>query len=70
MRVNGEALVLAMYRQTYTQKKLAAETGLSRITVSNAVKGRPVSERTAATIAKALDMKLKDFIVLDENKGN
>lgn len=69
MRVNGEALVLTMYRKSYTQKKLAAETGLSRITVSSAMKGRPVSERTAALIAKVLNMKLKDFIILDEDKG-
>ena len=68
MKCNGK---LKSYRMQagLSQNKLAREADLERGTVSNAERGREVTDLTIAKLATALSAKLGKEITLEELSG-
>lgn len=48
---------------------IASNTGLSKNTVRNAFARKPVTERTARILAKALDVRLSAFVIKSDRRG-
>ena len=53
-------------RRAWSRKQLAAEAGVAPLPATKAIQGEPVALRTAARIAKALDLRVEDLVVLPE----
>jgi transcriptional regulator with XRE-family HTH domain len=53
-RSNSEKLRFELLRRSWTPSDLAAQSGVSRPTISAALRGRPIQPRTIKLIAAAL----------------
>lgn len=54
MRINREALTIAMLRRDMSQKRLAELSGVSRVTVTAVAGGKSCSRETADKLAAVL----------------
>ena len=54
MRINREALTIAMLRRDMSQKRLAELSGVSRVTVTAVAGGKSCSRETADRLAAVL----------------
>ncbi len=63
-----KALKLAMLNKGYSMNKLADKSGLGKVTVSRVVKrGSTSRQETIYKMAKALDLKAEDIIIMEED---
>ena len=61
MRIDRVKLAGELRRRDMTQKALASETGVSRVTIGNVLAGRACKPTTAQKIAAALGVKLEEL---------
>lgn len=65
--IDLKTLRVAMLNKGYSMNKLAEVSGLGKVTVSKVVKrGSTTRQETIYKMAKALDLKAEDLIIIEE----
>lgn len=68
MRIDRVKFAILIAKRDVTLKRLAADAGLSRITVSNVKCGKSCSLATVTALAKALGCTTSDLLVNDQKR--
>lgn len=62
MRISETKLIVAMVEKDVNTVRLAAQTGISRSTISAVKNGKRCSDKTARLIAKALGVDVTELL--------